>query len=401
MSSKKKLSLGQSTTTNKDGDEMLLELNSDYMALALGKDSVATPNFIKEVNGEVDDPHPLSVAIKLLFGDKLPPDIVDYFGKVSPKKKSLHKNPLTFSEVLEVIQSTVQFSPDKVDWKVDNGKWKTLKGNPEGSAFTTQEIGEIAYRTKEHYALVAVPTGFYYYSTLVNLHDIVEHLEFTNHLPEGVWETWWTSAAVSIWVVYEGLGLGGLNRPALQLHSYVQEFSRRGFIELDPSHPDAERLALVGSYNLILEKWTACLASESIDLGDSNKIVFDTILWLAHLRGIAQKLTKGNELSDYQNGYIFGDLDVNYNLTLASIASLMRDTAKGRMNLSTEEDNETSAGCLKYLLDNQEEVVSKLVSDAKSKPGTTPLGVIMFKDFVYYQSELTKLRLVEIANDQY
>lgn len=401
MSTKKKLSLGQSTYVNKDGDEMVLELNSNYMNLALGKDAVETPSFIKEVNGEVDDPHPLTAAINLLFGDKLPPDIVDYFGKVSPKKKSLHKNPLTFSEVLEVIQASVQFSNNKVDWKVDNGKWKTLKGNPEGSAFTTQEIGEIAYRTKEHYALVAVPTGFYYYSTLVNLYDIVEHLKLDSYLPEGVWENWWKTAAVSIWVVYEGLGLGGLNRPALQLHSYVQEFSRRGFIELDPSHPDAERLALVGAYDLILEKWTACLASESIDLVDSNKVVFDTILWLAHLRGIAQKLTKGNELSDYQNGYSFGDLDVNHNLTLSSVASLMRDTAKGRMNLSTEEDDETSAGCLQYLLTQQEEVVNTLVSDAKSKPGTTSLGVIMFKDFIYYQSELTKLRLVEKANEEY
>jgi hypothetical protein len=408
--SSNKLSLGQVNYTNDKGVDMTLELNSNYMALALGKDAGETPSFIKQVNGEVDDPHPLTVAIKLLFGDRLPPDILDYFGKVSPKKKSLHKNPLTFSEVLEVIQKSTQFSNEKANWKIDNSIWKTLKGNPEGSAFTVEEIGEIAYRTKEHYAIVAVPSGFYYYSTLVNLHDIISFLELETKLPEGVWEYWWTSAAISIWVIYEGLGLGGLNRPALQLHAYISEFSRRGTIELEEDHPDANLLAQIGSYDLIYQKWTACLLAEGIQLNSDcidyqgkspNEIVLDTVLWLAHLRGYTQKLSKGNELSNYQNEYSFGELDIDYNLTLASIASLMRDSAKGRMNLNTEENEEENAGCLKYLLDYQKPVIDKVVSSAKSTPGFTPLGVIMLKDFIYYQTQLTKLRLIEKQDDKY
>lgn len=411
MSTNNKLSLGQVNYTNDKGNSMILELNSDYMALAMGKDAVETPSFIKQVNGEVDNPHPLTVAIKLLFGDKLPPDIIDYFGKVSPKKKSLHKNPLTFSEVLEVIQKSTQFSNSKSDWKIDNSIWKALKGNPEGSAFTIQEIGEIAYRTKEHYAIVAVPTGFYYYSTLVNLHDFVEFNNLEDKLPEGVWENWWLSAAISIWIIYEGLGLGGLNRPALQLHAYIQEFSRRGTLELPEDHPDANLLAQVGAYNLIYKKWTGCLKAEGIqlnkdyvDYGNSkspNEVVLDTVIWLAHLRGYSQKIAKGNELSQYQSEYSFGELDANYCMMLASVASVMRDTAKGRMNLDTEDDSDESAGCLKYLLSEHKERLDILKQKVKDRPADVPLGIIMLVDFVYYQTQLTKLRLVEKQADKY
>ena len=79
----------------------------------------------------------------------------------------------------------------------------------------------------------------------------------------------------------------------------------------------------------------------------------------------------------------------------------MRDSAKGRMNLNTEENEEENAGCLKYLLDYQKPVIDKVVSSAKSTPGSTPLGVIMLKDFIYYQTQLTKLRLIEKQDDKY
>lgn len=395
-----KLSVGQVNYTNNNGDEMVLELNPQYMALALGDDSVETPDFIKEVNGEVDNPHSLSVAIKLLFGDKLPPDILDYFGKVNPKKKSLHKNPLTFSEVLEVIQASAQLSNNMKDWKIDNSIWKTLKGNPEGSAFTTQEISDIAYLTKEHYAIVAVPTGFYYYSTLVNLHDIVDFCNLENSLPANVWEYWWTSAAISIWVVYEGLGLGGLNKPALALHSYISEYSRRGLVELDEDHPDAELLAQLESYEFIYTKWVNLMKSEGIKIElCENRVVFDTILWLAHLRAIGQKTARGKELSDYQKGYTFGDLNIDHNLLLSSVAVVMRDSAKGRMNLETEQDNQEMTGCLNYLFTEQQEFVEAVTEQATDNPSTCSLGVIMLKDMLYYQQQFTRLRLAEKAND--
>jgi hypothetical protein len=396
-----KLSIGQVNYTNNNGDNMILELNSDYMAIAMGRLATETPAFIKQVNGESENPHPLTVAIKLLFGDKLPPDIVDYFGKVNPKKKSLHKNPLTFSEVLDLIQNSVQFNNNKSSWKIDNSIWKTLKGNPEGSAFTIDEISETAFRTKEHYAIVAVPTGFYYYSTLVNLHDIVEFLNLEESLPEGVWENWWTSAAISIWVIYEGLGLGGLNRAALELHSYISEFSRRGLVELPEDHPDADLLAKLDSYDFIYSKWVACMKSEGIKIElCQNKTVFDTVMWLAHLRGYSQKLIKGNPFSDYQKGYSFGNLDSDYCTMLTAIATVMRDSAKGRMNLNAE-DTDESAGCLKYLLTEQPEVVEAIVEAATNTPGQCSLGVIMLKDMIYYQQEFTRLRLQEKNKETY
>jgi hypothetical protein len=395
-----KLSIGQVNYTNNNGDNMILELNSGYMALAMGGLYTETPNFIKQVNGEVDNPHPLTVALQVLFGDKLPPDILDYFGKVSPKKKTLHKNPLTFSEVLEVIQASTKLSNEMKDWKIDNSIWKTLKGNPEGSAFTTQEISQIAYLTKEHYAIVAVPSGFYYYSTLVNLHDIVDFCNLENSLPANVWEYWWTSAAISIWVIYEGLGLGGLNKPALQLHSYISEFSRRGLVELDEDHPDAVLLAEIGSYELIYSKWVALLKSEGIKLElCENRVVFDTVLWLAHLRAISQKTSRGNELSKYQNEFTFGDLDIDHNLLLSSVAVVMRDSAKGRMNLETEQDNQEMAGCLQYLFNEQPEFVEAVTEQATDSPANCSLGILMLKDQLYYQQQFTRLRLAEKAND--
>ena len=396
-----KLSLGQTKTTIK-GDEVLLELKPDYMAIAMGAFSNETPNFIKEVNGEIDNPHPLTDALKVLFGDKLPPDILDYFGKVNPKKKTLHKNPLTFTEVLDVVQSSVQISNNKADWKIDNSIWKTLKGNPEGSAFTTDEISQIAYLTKEHYAIVAVPTGFYYYSTLVNLADIVEFAQMEQLLPADVWEYWWTSAAISIWVIYEGLGLGGLNRGALALHSYIGEFSRRGTLELEDDHPHAELLAELGAYDFIFHLWKELMASESIqpDLCE-NKVVFDTIMWLAHLRGYGQKIKSGGELSKYQTEYSFGDLDCSYNMLLASVATVMRDSAKGRMNLETAEENDEMAGCLKYLSTEQSDFVEAIVDWGTNNPGDCSLGVIMLKDMLYYQQEFTRLRIQEKGKEQY
>ena len=410
-----KLSLGQTLYTVGD-EKMVLELKPEYMAIAMGGLSNETPSFIKEVNGDVDNPHPLSVALKVLFGDKLPPDILDYFGKVNPKKKTLHKNPLTFTEVLEVVQASTQFSNEKKDWKIDNSIWKTLKGSPEGSAFTTDEISQIAYLTKEHYAIVAVPTGFYYYSTLVNLADIVEFAQMEQLLPADVWEYWWTSAAISIWVIYEGLGLGGLNRPALALHSYIGEFSRRGLVEMDENHIYANSLTKVGedyvthldlcselgSYDFIFHLWKELMASEGIKVElCENKVVFDTVMWLAHLRGYGQKLKAGNELSKYQTEYSFGDLDCSYNMLLASVATVMRDSAKGRMNLETAEENDEMAGCLKYLSTEQPDFVEAVIDWGTNNPGDCSLGVIMLKDMLYYQQEFTRLRLQEKGKEQY
>ena len=387
--SKRKLSIGQTTTTQK-GEEVLLQLMPNYMALALGNEGDETPEFILQVNGEVENPHPLTVAIKLLFGDNLPPDILDYFGEVKSSKKSLHKDPLKFSEVLELIQHSITISPEICDWKIDNKLWKTLKGNPEGSAFTTQEIGEIATLTKEHYALVSVPTGFYYYSTLVNLFDIVEFLGWEEYLPEEVWESWWISAAISIWVIYEGLGLGGLNKAALKFHSYVSEYSRRGFIEF-PEEEDA--VAYEGeSYDILVGCWTELLKSEGIQPSVyENLVILDTVIWLAHLRAIGQKVSKDKELSQYQNDYTFGQLGIGEHLLLASIATVMRDSAKGRMNLEVEDESEM-AGCLKYI-SSQEDFVDSL---ADALPKDCSLGVLMLKDMVEYQKHITRLRLAEI-----
>lgn len=397
MTNHHKLTLGQTVTTLSNGEEIVLQLKGDYMLMAMGADATTTPNFINEVNGTGKSAHPLTQPIDILYAGATPPDVLDYYKKVSSSKKSLYKNPLKFSEVLDIIQASVVMKGEVEDWKIDNGLWKSMLGNPEGSAFTIEEISAIAYDTREHYAILSVPSGFYYYAALINLEDVMLSTGLMVKIPVECQRDWWVAAITAIWVVYEGVGLGGLNTDAMALHKYLGSVARSGSIHLKQHEPGYEELKMLGTEQFLTNHWRKVLRSQDIDEAIcTNDSLLQLVVWLAHLRELGKRVASGRELNDYLSKYSFGDLTTSECVLLACISTIMRDGAKGRMNLEVQEETDEAAGCLKYILEEYPDFTDSIKIGKDSL-----MGLIMLKDMLKYQTAFTKFRLGEIAKDTY
>lgn len=306
--------------------------------------------------------HPWADPVNALFGSfKRFPDLLDFFSDVS-HKKGLGQKPLKLQEVFDLIVS----SYDEVEDKTNPKSWQRLMGvdNPvEGSAYTTSELNGISQDVKRHYAHVAVPTGFDWAARGINLRPLLEDTDLWEAVPAPCRAVWGMTILIVIWVVYEALGLGGLDQQALVWHGHVRQFCRSG--ELDPQAiglglPEKVREGWldafedsVSDYQFLRWVWGQLLEGAEVPLDWAyNPWVFENVMFLAHGRELVARIQKGRKLGDYLEGYTYGDMDNQQILALTCGCQLLRDGAKGRLTLQEIVDKtEDVAGPLGYLLD--------------------------------------------------
>lgn len=319
----------------------------------ISRDKVATvPGKLNGVAQGGVNKHPWANPIETLFGSwEESQDLPDFF-KDTSKKKSLHQRALTVGQLLDVIQD----SWDPVSQKVKVGDWKSILGwdeEPEGSAFSCQELEDIAYATRKHYALVSVASGFDWSARGINMYPLMKDLGMLELLPDGCADVWHTTVLLCLWCVYEAFGLGGLNYTALDWHGWMRSYGRSGKVSEHMLTEDQlmEYNTYASPSEFLRKYWKELLSSEGIlqELIDSDAI-WQNILFLIVGREIVAKKVKGDPYSQFQKNYSFGELSLEDVEFLVLSAAAQRAASKGRLSINEGDDYQEPTGIVKALL---------------------------------------------------
>lgn len=299
--------------------------------------------------------HPWANPIETLFGSwEDSQDLPDFF-KDTSKKKSVHQRALTISEVINLIQE----SWDPMTQKVDVGSWKTLLGDvlePEGSAFSCKELEEIGYKTREHYALVSVASGFDWSARGINLYPLMSDLGTLDLLPSGCAAMWHTTILICLWCVYEAFGLGGLNYTALSWHGWMRSYAKSGEVadKLLDEQQQFERDSCVSHEAFLRKYWVQLLEGEGIRAElVHNDQVWQNVLFLATGREIVAAKANGYDYSKHLQNYTFGGLSLEDIEFLVLSAAAQRGAAKGRLSIHEGDDYEQPTGIIATLCKEQ------------------------------------------------
>lgn len=295
--------------------------------------------------------HPWANPIETLFGSwEESQDLPDFF-KDTSKKKSLHQRALTVSQLIDVIQD----SWDPISQKVKVADWKAILGwdeDPEGSAFSCQELQDIAYATRKHYSLVSVASGFDWSARGINMHPLMKDLGMLDFLPEGCADAWHTTVLLCLWCVYEAFGLGGLNYTALYWHGWMRSYGRSGKVSENMLTEDQlmEYNTYASPSEFLRKYWMELLESEGIkpELISSNAI-WQNIIFLVVCRELVAKKVKGSPLTNFQKNYSFGELALEDIEFVALSAAAQRAASKGRLSINEGDDYQEPSGIVKAL----------------------------------------------------
>lgn len=302
------------------------------------------------------NPHPWVDPVRALFGseDKFG-DILDFFTDVS-HKKSLHQRPITYDELMDLIVRSYDEDSNKTNPK----DWQKLLGSKdpvEASAYVTEELNSVAELTKQHYAMICVPSGFDWAARAINMKLLLQDLGWWEQIPLDLQLVWDIAGLLSIWCVYEGLGLGGLNTLALQFHQLVRLYCYTGSLgKLDiPDNLvtlwqecDAE------PYKFLETIWFTLMKGEGIlPKWQENADVFEVIMFLAGCRELVKGMNNGmlyKEKGAHLRSITLDGLEPEQSQALAAACQLLRDGAKGRLNLQEiQEKSGEVAGVLLHL----------------------------------------------------
>lgn len=340
---------------------------------------------IQVVGGE--NAHPWIDPVRALFGteDKFP-DILDFFTDVS-KKKSLHQRPLKLDELLQLIIDS--YDEEK---NITNPKdWQTLlksKDPVEGSAYTTTELNSVAESTKKHYAHICVPTGFDWAARAINMKPLLMDLGWWDQIPSHLQQVWDVAALLAIWCVYEGLGLGGLNKLALNFHQLIRTYSYKGSIPKTSIPEGLQDLwnEMDGqSYEFIQAIWFQLLEGEGIlPQWSHNKNLFEVIVFLAGCRELVKAMNNGalyRESGAYLRSITLDGLDPSQAQALAASCQLLRDGAKGKLNLQEIQEKSWEVKGVLYFLDQKDEEEILTLLDSLDGKEISVTGITLLDQF--------------------
>lgn len=307
------------------------------------------------------NPHPWMDPVRALFGDeKSFPDILDFFTDVS-KKKSLHQRPLKLSELIQLMID----SYDEESRTTNPKDWQKLLGSVdpvEGSAYTTTELNQVAETTKRHYAHVCVPSGFDWAARGINMKPLLMDLGWWEQIPLDLQLVWDMAVLIAIWCVYEGLGLGGLNKLALSFHQLMRTFCYTGSLSSDEIPDDLKALWFEYDsepYAFLEAIWFQILEGEGIlPKWSKNKDLFEVIVFLASCRELVKAMNNGSLYKDngaYLRSITIDGLDPSQTQALAASCQLLRDGAKGRLNLQEIEEKAGEVKGVLFFLSKKDE----------------------------------------------
>jgi len=267
----------------------------------------------------------------------------------------------------------VEMSWNPRSLKVEVSQWEQLvkqldpeaEGQPEGSAFSCDELKKLAVGTRQHYALVSVASGFDWSARGLNLLGLLQGMGWFKNLPEAIQANWQTAVLACIWCIYEGLGLSGYNQTVLDWHAAIRKYCRSGNLNhftvgetlaaFRAKHQDDEQF--------LHEVFQDLLRGEGIrDEVVTSCEVWQIVLFLAHGREIQARLSQGRKLGKYLSTYgawAFSPEDIQF---LCLAAQLQRAAAKGRLSLDEGDDVEGNAGLVQALskYDRHWEYIEKL-----------------------------------------
>lgn len=297
---------------------------------------------------------PLANPIHALFGSwEESSDMPDFF-KDAGKKKTLKQYALTLGQLLELVQK----SYDPLTLKVDTGAWEKLahdlygaEGQPEGSAFTCKELEDLGYGTREHYKLVSVASGFDWSARGLNMMSLLKGTRMSSLVPEDMWLNWSLAVLVSIWVIYEGLGLSGYNAKVIKWHAAMRLYCRKGNLDkFDLGVLESYRATNPRDYDLLWSVFKDFLKSEGIqqDVID-NKDMWEVILFLAHGREIQSQYALRGEVSQHLGKYTLGELSAIETQFLVLASQMQRAAAKGKLSLDEGDEYDTPTGLVHAL----------------------------------------------------
>lgn len=313
-----------------------------------------------EVHGGTND-SPLVNPIRELFGDWVrSADLPDFF-KDTSKKKSLRQYALTLEQMLQLTEGS--WDPESLRVRME--KWGDLLSEmdpdsegkqPEGSVFPCHELERLGYRTREHYALVSVASGFDWSARGLNLMSLLQGIGICRLLPEAIWTAWPIAVLVCIWVVYEGLGLSGYSQKVLDFHAAMRCYARKGnfkqfevpkTLEKYRSNPDDLMFLRTIFMDLLEgEGIQPSIYTPGVYLADE---IWEIILFLAHGREIQSQLARRGKLNEYLKKYTFCGMDPATVQFLCLAAQLQRAAAKGRLSLDEGDDYDSPNGLVNVL----------------------------------------------------
>lgn len=333
------------------------------------------------------NPHPWMDPVRTLFGTEAKfPDILDFFTDVS-KKKSLHQRPLKLNEMLQLIID----SYDEETSKTNPKDWQKLIGSKdpvEGSAYTTSELNGVAELTKKHYAHICVPSGFDWAARAINMKPLLQDLGWWELIPLDLQLVWDLAALIAIWCVYEGLGLGGLNKLALNFHTLMRTYAYKGSI---PKASVPEELTELWnemegeSYEFLQAIWFQLLEGEGIlPQWSHNKNLFEVIVFLAGCRELVKAMNNGalyRESGAYLRSITLDGLDPSQAQALAASCQLLRDGAKGKLNLQEIQEKSGEVKGVLYFLDQKDEEEILTLLDSLDGKEISVTGITLLDQF--------------------
>lgn len=353
-----------------------------------------------EHNGE--NTSPLANPIHALFGSwEESSDMPDFF-KDAGKKKTLKQYALTLGQLLELVQK----SYDPISLKVDTGSWESLakelygaEGQPEGSAFTCKELESLAYGTREHYKLVSVASGFDWSARGLNTMSLLKGTGMSQLVPVDMWNNWALAVLVSIWVIYEGLGLSGYNPKVIKWHAAMRLYCRKGSLDkFDLGILSDYRANNPRDYDLLWSVFKDFLKSEGIQESVIlNQDMWEVILFLAHGREIQSQYALKGKLSQHLAKYTLGGLEATETQFLVLASQLQRAAAKGKLSLDEGDEYETPTGLVHALNGPKFEDMWEMLKGIQ-RPN---VGVKMLLDIFPILSKWssTRSRLIEEENN--
>lgn len=317
--------------------------------------------------------HPWVDPVEAIWGEVARfPDLIDFFSDVS-HKKGLRQQPLKLSQVFDLIIKSYDEETNKITPK----NWQKLlgvKAPVEGSAYLTSELNEVASKTKEHYALVCVPSGFDWAARGINMKGLMLDTGWWDNIPRDIQNVWDIAILIVIWVVYEGLGLGGLCEMALIWHRLMREYGKKGKLSTDniPDELKGKYVACGDDYSFLESIWMELLQGQDIpDEWATNKDLFEVVMFLANCREVVWAVNNGCINKDSAaaiRSITLDGLEPEQTRSLACACQVMRDGAKGKLTLQDVlEKSDELKGALNYLLAEDD---SNLIATLQELPGT-------------------------------